>query len=99
MWGQDSVFQLLHRVNWSVSVNAWLGMIEPPWKSFGAVEIVPDWVAYIKAEQVGMEYGWEMGGAVEFKGRIWYSPNDGICNRNCGNETVDYLHQSPVQAI
>ena len=53
----------------STSVNAWLGMVEPPWKRLGAVEIVPWLVGMIKTELIGMKYGWEMGGAVEFKGR------------------------------
>ena len=38
-------------------------MEEPPWKRLGAVEIVPWKVGMIKAENIGMEYGWEMGGA------------------------------------
>jgi hypothetical protein len=32
-----------------------------------------------------------------FKGRIWYSSNDDIYNRNCSNETVDYLHRSHTE--
>jgi hypothetical protein len=55
------VFQLLHLVNFSVSVNAWLGIVEPPWKRLGAVEIVPWKVGRIKTEKVGMEYGGEIG--------------------------------------
>ena len=58
-----SVFQLAHLVKVSVSENAWLGMVEPPWKRFGAVKIVPEWVEMIKTEKVGMECGWDMGGA------------------------------------
>jgi hypothetical protein len=36
-----SVFQLEHLVKVSTSVNTCLGMVEPPWKRLGAVEIVP----------------------------------------------------------
>ena len=57
------MLHLAHRVNVSFEVNAWLGMVEPSWKRFGAVKIVPEWVEMIKTEKVGMEYGWEMGGA------------------------------------
>jgi len=32
-----SVFQLAHLLKVSVSVNAWLGMVEPLWKRLGAV--------------------------------------------------------------
>jgi len=42
----------------SISVNAWLGMVEPPWKRLGAVEIVPEWVVMIKTELILVEYGW-----------------------------------------
>ena len=57
------MFQLVHLVNVSTSVNAWLGMVEPHRKRLGAVEIVPWKVGMIKTEKVGMEYGWKMGGA------------------------------------
>ena len=56
------MFQLLHLVKVSISVNAWLGIAEPPWKRLGAVEIVPWKVGMIKTEKVGMECGWEMDG-------------------------------------
>jgi hypothetical protein len=38
-------------------------MLEPPWKRFGAVEIVPELVGMIKTEKSGMEYGWKIGSA------------------------------------
>ena len=66
-------------------------MVEPPWKRLGAVEIVPEWMAYIKTEKVGMEYGWRLG-VLAFKGRVCYSSNDDYCNRNDGGVSVDYLH-------
>jgi hypothetical protein len=46
--GHVSIFQLERLVKVSVSVNAWLGMVEPPWKRFGAVKIVPDAEGLIK---------------------------------------------------
>ena len=70
--GQFSVFQLAHLVKVSISVNAWLVMVKPPWKRFGAVTIVPEWVQMIKAELIGVECGWEMGGQA-FEKRIWYN--------------------------
>ena len=57
------MFQLLHLVHWSFSVNAWLDMVEPPWKRFGAVKMMPWKVEMIKTEKVWMEYGWVLGGA------------------------------------
>jgi hypothetical protein len=62
--GHVSVFQFWHLVKVSVSVNAWLGMVEPPWKRLGAITIVPWKVGMIKTEKVGMEYGWLLGGLV-----------------------------------
>ena len=50
-------------MNSNVSFGSWLGMVEPPWKRLGAVEIVPEWVVMIKTEKAGVEYGWKMGGA------------------------------------
>jgi hypothetical protein len=46
-----------------VSFGAWLDILEPPWKRFGAVKIVPEWVEMIKTELGGMEYGWVLGGS------------------------------------
>ena len=43
--------------------------------------------------------GWNADGkwvVLEFKRRIWYVPNDDICNGNDGGVSVAYLHQSPV---
>ena len=57
------MLHLEHRVKVSFEVDAWLGMVEPPWKRFGAVKIVPDEVEMIKTEKIGMECRWEMGGA------------------------------------
>jgi hypothetical protein len=31
-------------------------MLEPPWKRFGAIKIVPEWVEMIKTEKIGMEW-------------------------------------------
>jgi hypothetical protein len=55
-----SVFQLAHLVKCSISVNAWLGIIESPGE-VRSRSIVPDEVKKIKTEKVGMECGWEMG--------------------------------------
>lgn len=41
-----------------------LGMVEPPWKRFGAVKIVPEWVGMIKTELIGVEYGGVLGGSI-----------------------------------
>jgi hypothetical protein len=38
-------------------------MVEPPWKRFGAVTIVPWKVGMIKTELIGMEYRWVLGGS------------------------------------
>ena len=46
-----------------------MGMVEPPWKRFGAVKIVPDKVKMIKTELIGTEYG-EDWVVLEFEGRI-----------------------------
>jgi hypothetical protein len=42
------VLHLEHRVKVSFDVDAWLGIVEPPWKRLGAVEIVPDAEGLIK---------------------------------------------------
>jgi len=44
-----------------------LGIVEPPLKRLGAIEIVPWKVGMIKTEKVGVEYGWELGGAGVWK--------------------------------
>ena len=62
MYWQCSVLRLIQLVKSSESLDVWLGMV-PPWKRFSAVEIVPEWVEMIKTEKVGMECGWEIGGA------------------------------------
>ena len=74
------MFQLAHLVKVSVSVNAWLGMVEPHWKRFGAVEIVPEWVEMIKTELIGMEYGWVM--AFVFQGNAMRMEEKGLIVRN-----------------
>ena len=64
MYRHCSVFKLVHFVNSSVSLGAWLGIVEPPWKRFGHVLMMPDVGGMIKTEKVWMKYGWEMGGLV-----------------------------------
>jgi len=61
------VFQLVHLVKVSISENTCLGIVEPPLKRLGAIEIVPWKVGMIKTEKVGVEYGWELGGAGVWK--------------------------------
>ena len=40
----------MHLVNSSVSFVSWSGMVEPPWKRFGTVNIVPESMEMIKTE-------------------------------------------------
>jgi len=54
-----SVFRLVHLMNVSVSLNAWLCMVDL-FLRLRTVEIVPWLVGMIKTELIGMEYGWEM---------------------------------------
>jgi hypothetical protein len=44
----------MHLVNSNVSLAAWLGMVEPPLKRFGAIAIVPEWMEMIKTEKLGL---------------------------------------------
>jgi len=46
------VLHLEHRVKVSFEVEAYLCIAEPPWKRFGAVEIVPWKVGMIKTEKI-----------------------------------------------
>jgi len=61
VYRQCSELRLMHLVNSSVSFGAWLGMVEPPWKRFGAFEIVPEWVEMIKTDLIEIKCGWGMG--------------------------------------
>ena len=57
------MFQLLHLVKVSVSVNAWLGIVETYLEEVRDFLIVPWLVAMIKTELIGIEYVGGMGGA------------------------------------
>lgn len=76
-------------MNSRVSFAALLGMVKPPWKRLGAVEIVPEWVKMIKTEKLGLntEEKWVL---LVFTRRKWYGLSKGGTDGECARFFSSY---------